>query len=146
LSKWNGEYQSHLISPLIYQLWIYYITNSFYAEKYGEEFADYFLNSTQIHTFLLTHLEALEHSQFTQLAAASFLKRLKAYKEYQNGGEFHQLRVQHILGNIPLLASKYHFGDYAVNGFSSTMNKTSSALTEKPYFETMVPPQGISLL
>jgi hypothetical protein len=64
----------------------------------------------------------------------SFLKTLKAYKAYQNWGEFHQLRVQHILGNIPLLGSKYHFGDYAVNGFSSTMNKTSSALTEKPHF------------
>jgi penicillin amidase len=47
--------------------------------------------------------------------------------KFASWGEMHRLSLAHVLGNIPVVGSRYRFGEFAVGGSTDTLMKTSAS-------------------
>jgi penicillin amidase len=136
LVGWNGSYAASSKGALIYQLMAFYIVSDFYLEEYSEAFVSFFLRSDKIHTLILNDLKEVESQRLGKIIKSAFKKSTEDYNDFDNWGDFHRLRIQHILGNIPVLGSKYHYAEFPARGFASTVLKTSASLTNEQHQTT----------
>lgn len=68
-------------------------------------------------------LALLPLDQHEEFLRAAVVHADKLVQRFGTWGTAHRLRLQHPLGNVPVLGSRYRFGDLSVTGGNNTLNK-----------------------
>lgn len=133
LRNWDGRYTKDSRGALALQLVAAALGKLYYEERYGAAVAEALLGSELALRFILDDVQDPRLAE--KLPAALALAR-PVFNEYRVWGAFHQLRLQHPLGNLPLLGAAYRYYEGPVDGSSTTLYKSAHALQLTPHTAT----------
>ncbi len=133
LRNWDGRYAKDSRGALALQLVAAALGKLYYEERYGAAVAEALLGSELALRFLLDDVPDPRLAE--KLPAALELAR-PVFDEYRVWGAFHQLRLQHPLGNLPVLGAAYRYYEGPVDGSSTTLLKSAHALQLTPHTAT----------
>lgn len=133
LRNWDGRYLKESRGALALQLLAAALGKLYYEERYGGAVAEALLGSELALRFLIDDMP--DARLRNALPAALDLAR-PVFEEYQVWGAFHQLRLQHPLGNLPLLGAAYRYYEGPVDGSATTLYKSAHGLQLTPHTAT----------
>jgi penicillin amidase len=136
LASWQGDYDKNLHAPVAFQAIMFEFINSYFVEKYDEDFANTLFNYDQMNYFLYDEFSALDMATRHKYLMPALDNALDAYEDYETWGEMHKLRLRHPIGFIPLIGRNYNFGEYPTSGSYSTIYKSAHPITNEEHFTT----------
>lgn len=125
LRAWDGQYRSDSAGALALQLIAAAQAERFYTRRAGEKVAAAIMGGELSFRFLIDDSGS---SEFIAELPAAIEQAAPRFARYQSWGQFHRLRLQHPLGNIPLVGSPYRFYEGPAAGSSTTLHKTAHPL------------------
>ncbi|MDY7025211.1 MAG: penicillin acylase family protein [Pseudomonadota bacterium] len=105
--------------------WLEWAKSSGYAPE--QLIQDISALSSQAQAKLLNQTSELAQTQINELMQD------KDPSKPLRWGDVHQMQVQHVLGNLPLLGSRYQFQRFGVDGHNQTVMKTSAGVIAEPH-------------
>jgi penicillin amidase len=133
LVSWDGAYDVDSPGAALLEIVAYHLASSCYSSRYGESIAAYLMRSAAIYNFLL---EDLQRPDCRSLLEPSFDAAAEDFSDDMTWGELHVLRLQHPLGNIPVIGRKYRFGEYQVGGSTNTVMKRAHGISNERHSVT----------
>ncbi|MEE8279345.1 MAG: penicillin acylase family protein [Alphaproteobacteria bacterium] len=131
LRAWDGHYRKDSRGALAFELVVHYFTNTFHGRGHDE-------NQTAIYAgfgrFLALLADDIERAQPEALADAlrdALGRAARRVDDFADWGEMHRLSLTHPLSWLPLIGSRYRFGDHPIGGSSHTVMKTVHRSTDK---------------
>ena len=131
LASWDGDYGEDRVEPVIFETLLFHVAAAVYGE--GDEKTVSRLEGSwgSLTAFLMKDLDRLpEDTRRETLQAAVDAAATDAAK-FQNWGEMHRVRVQHLLGNIPVLGRFFVQADLPTSGSRETLMKRSHNLVRE---------------
>jgi penicillin amidase len=131
IASWDGRYAVDSAGAAALELTAFYLAGAVYQPKYGDKLAKYLSKSPSVYTFINDDLKAGGH----QAALAGALeKAAKDFCDYPTWGKMHYLRLGHLLGNVPVVGSKFRFGEFPYPGSSRTLLKSAHSLSNEKHY------------
>ena len=130
LTNWDGVFAAHSKEALIYHAFITHLSETLYTTHPELGSLDVYRSNGILAKVLGTHLESLAQKD-QQIVLSSAVSKTLEYldnTDAQVWGDIHRLEVQHLLGNVPILGSKYRWGNYPIGGYDTTIFKTAGDL------------------
>jgi penicillin amidase len=128
LASWDGDYREDSVEPVIFETLLFHVAAAVYGE--GDEKAVPRLDGSwgSLNAFLINDLDRLSENQ-RQVVLQSAIDAADADAgKFDNWGEMHRVRVQHLLGNIPILGRFFFQADLPTSGSRETLMKRSHNL------------------
>lgn len=133
LAQWDGTYAVDSKGAAALELIAYHFASTYYEKRYGSSIAPFFLRTPGVYTFMMEDLGRADAKAFL---ASAIDAAAEAFDGHPRWGGLHVLRLQHPLGNVPLLGRKYRFGEHPVPGSSNTIMKSAHSLSGSPHSVT----------
>jgi penicillin amidase len=131
LKSWDGNFNESSKSALVYNIFAYSILKELFISNYGEDLGTYLLKSDSAASIAIRILPTDLSKESVQKALAFAAEKSD---DFDNWGEFHKMRVQHLFGNIPVLGARFRIEDFPVSGSGTTLFKTFSGFTEEEHY------------
>ena len=128
LVAWNGSYDADSAGAALLEIIAYHLASHCYSSRYGDTISAYLLRSPAIYSFLLEDLDTPECRDFVP---QSFEAAAEDFSDSLSWGDLHVLKLNHPLGNLPVIGRKYRFGEYQVGGSTNTVMKRAHALSNE---------------
>ena len=132
---WDGHYRKDSTGAVAFEMFFHHFKDAMYARRHGPR------GGAQLH--LRRRREAASGrgcARGRQGAARRRVDRTALKKavpdaaKFASWGEMHRLGLAHVLGNIPVIGSRYRFADHPVGGSTDTLMKTSAASSTERHF------------
>lgn len=133
LRLWNGCYTPQSRGALAFQLIMYYFIQRYYGQVYDDAVVKMLLSSEHANTYVQLDLNSGDTSLVSACLIRAVQKASKRSAHFTAWGDIHRLQLKHILGNIPLLGARYHFGDFPARGSYNTIQKTAHQISDKKH-------------
>jgi len=88
-----------------------------------------FFRATYAGDFLNQDLQSTADDEWKDALPQVFSAAAKSVEQHGSWGEMHRLRIAHPFSNIPLVGSRYVFGDYPGRGSNDTVHKSAHGLS-----------------
>lgn len=124
LKNWDGRYEIDRSSAL--NILTFHVAKEQLTTKYGENGGEFLIRSRALPEILY---EESFKDGFESIVNRVAKKALKDFQANPTWGDLHRLKVQHWIGNIPVLGAGYVFDEFPVAGSDSTIFKTSASLS-----------------
>ena len=136
LLAWDGAYAAESTAALVFESFLTeFIPATYRALGRDDEYPIY--QSLGLGRALLSEdMAALSEDQWETALAAALTKAGTTATAGGTWGDIHQLRVQHVLGNLPLIGRRYRIATFPVSGSRETILKTSHNLTDQTHRST----------
>ncbi len=129
LQTWDGAYTTGSHGAAALELTAFHLARLIYDAKYGHKIAGYLKGSPAVYGFLKEDLPDV--AQSTILAALD--AAAQDWQRYPTWGDLHTVRVQHLLGNAPVIGKKYRLAEFPIPGGSNTLYKSAHGLANAPH-------------
>lgn len=129
LRSWDGEYTADSRGALALELLLNEFVPAFYRRKFGEA-ARAFIGAAREKVLLIEDMQ----DAMPIVLASDLRKALAAaapkFHADRRWGDLHRLGLNHPLAKMPLIGSKYRFGDHPIGGSTDTLMQTAHQLTD----------------
>ncbi len=134
LQGWDGYFRISSRQAYLYHLLYLKITDILYQGDAPIIAVDMkvFRGNGMLPQFVVQDLETLTHETRNKILQKALKDLQIVAMDGKVWGDIHQIHVQHILGNIPILGQAYHHGKIPVDGHTATVFKTAGNLTNDP--------------
>lgn len=126
LKNWDGRYEIDRSSAP--NILIFHVAEAHLSKKYGEAGGAFLQRSRALPSILY---EDSYEEGFKDLVNEVAQKALNDFQSNPTWGDIHKLKVQHWIGNVPVLGVGYVFDEFSIAGSDSTIFKTSASLTNE---------------
>lgn len=126
LKNWDGRYEINSTSAL--NILLFHVAKEFLNQKYGENAGAFLFRSRALPEIILQ--DSYEDG-FKDLVNKVADEALRDFQANPTWGDLHKLKVQHWMGNVPLLGAGYVFDQFPIAGSDSTIFKTSASLNNE---------------
>ncbi len=126
LKNWDGRYETESTSAL--NILAFHVAKDHLTAKYGDNGGEFLLRSRALASIL--YEDSFEPG-FKEIVNKVAKNALADFQANPTWGDLHKLRVQHWIGNVPVIGSGYIFDEFPVSGSDSTIFKTSATLTNE---------------
>ena len=131
LSAWDGRYDVDSNGAAALELSAYHLVEELYRERYGPELAEYIAGMSSVYDLISDDLEQGDQSK---ALAAALKQAAQDHKEHATWGSLHYLRISHIMGNAPLIGSRFRYGELPYPGSSRTLMKSAHSLQNQKHY------------
>lgn len=130
ISKWDFNFDSSSKAAVLYKIWAVKVAERVFTLRYKDEDL---VNSAIGDSFWEEALKILIDKnnlpRISELINESLDEALEKRTEFRNWGEFRVTPVQHVLGNIPILGSRYRHESIPASGTGNTVYKRATKNT-----------------
>jgi len=130
LESWDGHYRRDSEGASAYEMLAAALVDGHYRRRYGEAALGSLRNSQSTHRFIAEDLTSGAISDETLVEAAN--EAGVNWRKNRVWGERHRLRVRHPLGAVPILGSRFRFGEHPADGTTGTVYKSAHQITSEP--------------
>lgn len=131
LRGWDGAYDIEARAPVAFETLLYHVTDRLYAAEDGRAVSSLDGRWASLQAFLLRDLDARPRKRRTELLQAAVAAAARDAEPFAGWGEMHRVRVQHLLGNVPVLGRFFVVDDLASPGSRETLMKRSHDLVNR---------------
>jgi penicillin amidase len=128
---WDGHYRIASRGAVAFELVHHYLASALRKRLYEPEVAEILSGQSRNKALLAQDIERASAGDLTadlKTALAAAAAKFTAYKDW---GTFHRLVVNHPLGRLPLIGSRYRFVDVPAEGSNDTLWKTAHSTTDR---------------
>ena len=128
LASWDGDYREDAAEPVIFETLLFHAAVAVYRE--GNEKSVPRLDGSwgSLNAFLIEDLDRLSEDQRQKVLQSALDAAIVDASKFENWGEMHRVRVQHLLGNVPILGRFFFQADLPTSGSRETLMKRSHNL------------------
>jgi penicillin amidase len=127
---WDGHYRIDSRGALAFELFLAGLTARFYSDALGDGDGAAFATVGRIKELLLEDLAAADGARLKPALEGALAAAAERLPSFTAWGDAHRLRLAHPLGFLPVLGSRYRYGDVPVAGSNDTVMKTAHAPVE----------------
>jgi len=127
LRDWDGAYGIADRAPVAFETLLFHVTRRLYADD-GRTVSSLDGRWASLQAFLVRDLEARPRRRRAELLQAAVDAAAADAQPFATWGEMHRVRVQHLLGNIPVLGRFFRLEDLPSPGSRETLMKRSHDL------------------
>jgi penicillin amidase len=127
---WDGHYRAESRGALAFELFQAAFTARFYEAALGNGDGEAFANVGRIKALMVEDVAAADPVRLRPALASALAAAAERLPGFADWGDAHRLRLAHPLGFLPVLGSRYRYGDVAVGGSTDTLMKTAHAPVE----------------
>ena len=131
---WDGYYRKDSSGAVAFEVFFHHFKEAFYTNESDPEAARNFVSAADIKVILIDDVVEAEPARLQATLRTALAKSPPDAAKFASWGEMHRIGLQHVLGNVPLIGSRYRFGDYPVGGSTDTLMKTSSGSSAERHF------------
>lgn len=131
LTGWDGRYTTDSRGALAFQLVLYHFIEGYYGRRYGQRLADALTHSDYVFGFMDEDFRSEKPDVMKRAVDAAIARAEGEFGGFADWGDFHRLRLSHMLGRLPFVGKRYRFMDLPAAGSSTTINKTSHTFTNR---------------
>jgi len=135
LRGWDGAYTIDARAPVAFETLLFHVTKRLYAED-GRAVSSLDGRWASLQAFLLRDLEARPPRRRTELLQAAVAAAAADAEPFASWGEMHRVRVQHLLGNVPVIGRFFVVEDLPSPGSRETLMKRSHDLVNRRHRAT----------
>jgi penicillin amidase len=135
LRGWDGAYGIDDRAPVAFETLLYHVTRRLYGAD-GRAVSSLDGRWANLQAFLLRDLEARPRRRRAELLHAAAEAAAKDAEPFAGWGEMHRVRVQHLLGNVPVLGRFFVVDDLPSPGSRETLMKRSHDLVNRRHRAT----------
>lgn len=128
LRGWNGDYAADSAGAVAFETLLYRLVPLVYGLASAEEAGRVRGQWNAITTFLRRDLEALPAATRAAHLRAAVRAAARDAAKFPRWDDMHALRIQHVLGNLPVIGRAYVLQDLPVGGSRETPMKTAHNL------------------
>lgn len=136
IRSWDGTYAEDSLGAFAFE--------SFLVEfaPRVSELADKILvfeelrGSAHLRGFLLRLMARMDEDAVRDTVAESLVRAAEKGQDGTVWGDVHRLEIRHMLASVPVIGSRYVFGDYPVAGSQETVMKTAHSLSDERHRTT----------
>jgi penicillin amidase len=130
LRGWEGSYGVDERAPVAFETLLYHLSERLYAGD-GRAVSNLDGRWASLQAFLAGDLAARPPRRRRELLEAAVEAAAKDAESFATWGDMHRVRVQHLLGNIPVLGRFFRLEDLPSPGSRETLMKRSHDLVNK---------------
>ncbi len=128
-STWDGQYTTDSAGAVAFQAILYHLALHRYSTQHKDAEVSMFFRATYAGDFLNQDLQSTADDEWKDALPQVFSAAAKSVEQHGSWGEMHRLRIAHPFSNIPLVGSRYVFGDYPGRGSNDTVHKSAHGLS-----------------
>ena len=129
---WNGYYRAASKGALAFEL----VMNTFVKEYYEKAKLQMYLSVGRPYRMIRLDLKKAEPNRLAEVLGNAFDEAADVFEEFGTWGGMHRLQLAHLLGRVPLIGSRYRFGNFPASGSSATVMKTAHRFTDEKHNTT----------
>jgi penicillin amidase len=130
LRGWDGAYGVDDRAPVAFETLLFHVTRRLYADD-GRAVSSLDGRWASLQAFLLRDLEARPPRRRAELLRAAVDAAAADAEPFAAWGDMHRVRVQHLLGNVPVLGRFFRVEDLPSPGSRETLMKRSHDLVNR---------------
>ena len=132
LSEWDGRYDSRSRGPVVFELIYYALAKKHFSQLFtGEDLVKAIVGESHGRDILYDDLKSMNKEDYNSLLIESMGQITEPFQKFKTWGDMHQMRVAHMLANVPVLGKKWIFEQYPVSGGNETLFKTNARTGSK---------------
>ncbi|MEE8433269.1 MAG: penicillin acylase family protein [bacterium] len=129
LKSWNGHYRAASKGALAFEL----VMNTFIKEYYEKVQLQGYLSVGRPYRMIRLDLKQADPNRLAEVLQTAFAKAAGVFQDFGTWGGMHRLQLAHPLGRVPLIGSRYRFGNFPASGSSATVMKTAHRFTDEKH-------------
>ncbi len=126
LTGWDGSYRAEERAPVAFEAFTTAVLDRVYPEERQTRTTRHWSSVSQ---FLADDLAALDAPRQRAIVAEAIELARGALDQFSTWGDMHRQKARHLLGGVPLLGSRFTFGDFPAAGSRETVLKTDHPVT-----------------
>lgn len=126
LADWGGDYHVDARGPVVFEAVLKEVAAALYGQ--GGSMADPRLSWGFLTRFVPGDLQAMPEARRHKILEAALASASRTLQRHPTWGSMHRLRVEHMLGRLPVVGRAFRLADLPVGGSRETLMKTSHRL------------------
>lgn len=126
LAGWDGDYHADAPGPVVFEIVLQKVAAALYGQ--GGSVADPRMNWGFLARFIPDDLQAMPEARRRQVFEIALASASSTLQRHPTWGSMHRLRVEHMLGRLPVVGRAFRLADLPVGGSRETLMKTSHRL------------------
>jgi penicillin G amidase len=129
LRQWDGSYDHRQVGALAFEMLLAKTVANLGRARQVEPYQTIW----QVQALIAEDLAQTDGAVLKRAvmrAADAVARRLPRYADW---GAVHRIRLQHMLGGIPVLGRRYRLPDFPADGGNNTIHKTGHGLSDRPH-------------
>lgn len=135
MDDWDAAYNVNSREALQFEIFIAHFAPEVFNHIGQDALYEKLKDRITMRGFLLSYIESLP-AEDIEIAYKDALEKANTLPKDQNWGTHHKLKVQHLLGNIPILGKAYRQNPISVSGSQETILKTAHPTTAQKHTVT----------
>ena len=133
LLAWDGGYHVHSRAAAVFEAFLTVLSPAVYEALGRAEEFEIYQSLDRGRTMLIEDMTLLTPPQLRAVLGPALDRAGDMARAGTVWGDLHRLRVAHVLGNIPLIGSRYEIDRIPVPGSRETVFNTDHPLTDAPH-------------
>jgi penicillin amidase len=127
MRAWDGSYTKESSGAVAFEVLFHHFKDAMYEGAMDPEEARNFISVADAKLILVEDVRNADKPRLSAALEKAIRLAAPDAAKFASWGEMHRLGLSHVLGNIPVIGSRYRFGEFAVGGSTDTLMKTSAA-------------------
>lgn len=134
--NWDGEFKLDSGGASAFTTLLHNFARRYYKRFYNERIADFLMRSPYLHEFLLEDLVNRAQDGAEEMLLESVRESAKNKDSWKDWGSIHRILVQHVFGNIPIVGSRYRFGEIGAPGSTNSVLKSAHGFVDQTHYSS----------
>lgn len=133
IRTWDGTYDEDSLGAFAFESFLVEFAPQV-SESAGKAVVyEELKGSAHLRGFLLRLLDNMDNAAVRDIIAEALARAAAKGNDGTVWGDIHRLEVRHMLAGVPVIGSRYVFGDYPVGGSQETVMKTAHQLSDESH-------------
>ncbi len=128
---WDGHYSTASRGAVAFELVHHYLSTALRKRLYAPEVAAVLAGQSRNKALLAQDIERADDTALAADLKAALTAAAAKFDGFENWGAFHRLVVNHPLGRLPVIGSRFRFVDAPAEGSNDTLWKTAHSTTDE---------------
>lgn len=135
--EFDGTYQAMRPAPVVFESLMRFVLEDLVEKRWAEpKLRDHYLTAEKWKRAALLLIEENDVETLSNTVRKHLKKTSSVAKRFPTWGDMHVQRLQHPLGNAPLIGSRYRVLEYPADGSNETLMKSAHAFAAEKVFVT----------
>ncbi|MEJ2122879.1 MAG: penicillin acylase family protein, partial [Alphaproteobacteria bacterium] len=128
---WDGHYRTASRGAVAFELVHHYLSTALRKRLYAPEVGAVLAGQSRNKALLAQDIERADDKALTADLKTALTAAAGKFDEFKDWGAFHRLVVNHPLGRLPVIGSRFRFVDAPAEGSNDTLWKTAHSTTDE---------------
>ena len=133
LRGWDHSFRAKAKAPVAFTALAARLAEGYYGAMMGEEAVRAVIGSAALVEQLTRDLTGEDPTNLKPLLVQALDQAAEDAAGFENWGQMHRLQLNHFLGRVPLIGSRYRYLDLPADGSQTTLLKTAHQVTAEKH-------------